>query len=199
MDKIERLEKKMSGLKNNKITKIKNNTNNTNNTNIINIIPFKNIDATEIISELYAKNPVSVINADPGKLVKYIYYNKNHPERHNIFIKNVRSPSAFIVVEANGLPVWQIDNITNVIDKLVCNVFGAKYDIIESITPKTSRILNAMELYEDIQSHIPGFNDNDFQKIKGIKNRAGNKIKYNCINVKCGLTSNDIGNTAIIK
>jgi hypothetical protein len=131
---IENLKTENEILKNSKNTTIQNNsiTNNNNNNNTIIINAFgkenlKYIDK-EYIHGLIREGPYGSIR----KLIKYIHFNPDHKENHNIKIPNRRDKYAMVY---DG-KIWQVKNKKNMITTIADHAYGVIAEHCEDITSK---------------------------------------------------------------
>jgi len=131
---IENLKTENEILKNSKNTTIQNNsiTNNNNNNNTIIINAFgkenlKYIDK-EYIHGLIKEGPYGSIR----KLIKYIHFNPDHKENHNIKIPNRRDKYAMVY---DG-KIWQVKNKKNMITTIADHAYGVIAEHCEDITSK---------------------------------------------------------------
>mgnify|MGYP000005627099 CR=1 FL=1 len=101
------------------------NNNNTINTinNTINIVPFGKEDIGKICDDDDVKKIMNRCNYAMQELVKKVHFNKDHPENHNVYISNIKSP--YTMIYKNNK--WNIDDTEEVIDKL----YDDKYMYLE--------------------------------------------------------------------
>ena len=129
---IENLKTENEILKNSKNTTIHNNsiTNNNNNTIIINAFGKENLAYInkEYIHELIREGPYGSIR----KLIKYIHFNPDHKENHNIKIPNRRDKYAMVY---DG-KIWQVKNKKNMITTIADHAYGVIAEHCEDITSK---------------------------------------------------------------
>jgi uncharacterized C2H2 Zn-finger protein len=125
---IENLKKENEVLKNNKNTTIQNNT--INNTVIINAFGKENLDYInkEYIHGLIKEGPYGSIR----KLIKYIHFNPDHKENHNIKIPNKRDKYAMVYDGS----MWQVKNKKNMITTIADHAYGVIAEHCEDITSK---------------------------------------------------------------
>jgi hypothetical protein len=128
MDRMIVIEEKMKKLQeeNQKYKQIiKNNTNIQTQNNIqINqiIVPFGNENLEKMTISEYKKLMIRGMNSVP-EFVKYIHFNKDKPEYHNIYISNIRD-SHVLIYDGNN---WQLRDRDETIDQL----YNDKADILE--------------------------------------------------------------------
>ena len=130
---IESLKKQNEILQNEKNTLIQNTitTNNTtNNTVIINAFGKENLDyiKKEYIHRLIQEGPYGSIR----KLIKYIHFNPDHKENHNIKIPNKRDKYAMVYDGS----MWQIKNKKNMITTIADHAYGVIADHCDDIISK---------------------------------------------------------------
>ena len=132
---IENLKTENEILKNNKTTTIQNNSitnnnNNNNNTIIINAFGKENLAYInkEYIHGLISEGPYGSIR----KLIKYIHFNPDHKENHNIKIPNKRDKYA-MVYDGN---MWQVRNKKNMITTIADHAYGVIAEHCDDITSK---------------------------------------------------------------
>jgi hypothetical protein len=130
---IESLKKQNEILQNEKNTLIQNTitTNNTtNNTVIINAFGKENLDyiKKEYIHRLIQEGPYGSIR----KLIKYIHFNPDHKENHNIKIPNKRDKYAMVYDGS----MWQIRNKKNMITTIADHAYGVIAEHCDDIISK---------------------------------------------------------------
>ena len=128
---IKNLKNENEILKNSKNTTIQNNSIiNNNNTIIINAFGKENLDYInkEYIHDLIREGPYGSIR----KLIKYIHFNPDHKENHNIKIPNKRDKYA-MVYDGN---MWQVKNKKNMITTMADHAYGVIAEHCEDITSK---------------------------------------------------------------
>ena len=129
---IENLKTENEILKNSKNTTIQNNsiTNNNNNNIIINAFGKENLKYIdkEYIHGLIKEGPYGSIR----KLIKYIHFNPDHKENHNIKIPNKRDKYAMVYDGS----MWQVKNKKNMITTIADHAYGVIAEHCEDITSK---------------------------------------------------------------
>ena len=133
-EKVELLELK---LKNPNV--VINNTNSNNQTNlIINLAPWNDPKLPNDVEKYYREAVKKIFLAVPT-LIKYIHFNTEHPENHNICIKNGRSKTAKVY---NGKEWETIDEdrlIRTLIDDYESTLTDYASEKILSITKKCKK------------------------------------------------------------
>ena len=127
---IENLKTENEILRKTKNTTIQNNTINNNNTVIINEFGKENLDyiSKEYIHGLIREGPYGSIR----KLIKYIHFNPDHKENHNIKIPNKRDKYAMVYDGS----VWQVKNKKNMITTIADHAYGVIAEHCDDITSK---------------------------------------------------------------
>jgi len=125
---IENLKTENEILKNSKNTTIQNNM--INNTVIINAFGKENLKyvSKEYIHGLIREGPYGSIR----KLIKYIHFNPDHKENHNIKIPNKRDKYAMVYDGST----WQIKNKKNMITTIADHAYGVIAEHCEDIISK---------------------------------------------------------------
>jgi len=125
---IENLKNENEVLKNNKNTTIQNNT--INNTVIINAFGKENLTYInkEYIHGLIKEGPYGSIR----KLIKYIHFNPDHKENHNIKIPNKRDKYAMVYDGS----MWQVRNKKSMITTIADHAYGVIAEHCEDIISK---------------------------------------------------------------
>ena len=125
---IENLKNENEVLKNNKNTTIQNNT--INNTVIINAFGKENLAYInkEYIHGLIREGPYGSIR----KLIKYIHFNPDHKENHNIKIPNKRDKYAMVYDGS----MWQVRNKKSMITTIADHAYGVIAEHCEDIISK---------------------------------------------------------------
>jgi hypothetical protein len=143
-ENMNEINNKLSKLENKQTTNIINNniTNNTNNT-IINNTINNNIKITAFGKEDLHKISDAVIAKIMNKglqsvlqLIKYVHYNENKPENHNVYISNLRDSYAMFF---NG-DDWKLKQKEEIIDQLLddkkCHLLEKFDDLINNLDEK---------------------------------------------------------------
>ena len=126
---IEKLKKENEMLKTTKITNIQNNITNNNNL-IINAFGKENLEyiKKEFIHKIVQEGPYASIQ----KLIKYIHFNPNHKENHNVKIPNKRGKFGMVF---DGHQ-WLLRNKQNMISELANHAFDIISDHCHDLNSK---------------------------------------------------------------
>ena len=126
---IDKLKKENEGLRKSKNMTIQNNSITTNNINI-NAFGKENLNyvSKEYIHGLIREGPYGSIR----KLIKYIHFNPDHKENHNIKIPNKRDKYAMVYDGS----MWQVKNKKNMITTIADHAYGVIAEHCEDITSK---------------------------------------------------------------
>lgn len=145
-----------------------NTTNITNNQINININNYGNENLNYITNEYICKLIKIPYGAIP-KLIKYIYFNPNHPENHNIKITNKKLP--FASVYKNNK--WEVRNKKDVIEDIV----DKSYNIIDCEFDNNGIKLSKIQIqrYKKFQNKY----DN---KEKSLKKQLNKDTELNILN-----------------
>lgn len=126
---IEKLKRENEILKTTKITNIQNNITNNNNL-IINAFGKENLEyiKKEYVQKLVKEGPYASIQ----KLIKYIHFNPNHKENHNVKIPNKRGKFGMVF---DGQQ-WLLQNKQNMISDLANHAFDIISDHCHDLNSK---------------------------------------------------------------
>ena len=145
MERVNRL-KSVHGTTNNNTTNNTNNNITNNNVQVaqlnqqvnIKVLAFQKEDLSHIGNELYPeilRRGFSSVES----LVKYVHFDKNKPENHNIYISNMRDQYA-IVFDGQD---WRLERRDDVLQKLIddkSSILSSKFDeLIETLDEPTIR------------------------------------------------------------
>jgi hypothetical protein len=169
---VELLKKENEILKalNNKPNTTINQTNN-NQTNInINLAPWNNPSLPDDVEKYYREAVKKIFLAVPT-LIKYIHFNSDHPENHNICIKNARNKTAKVY---NGKE-WETIDEDILIRTLIDDYENTLEDYAEEKNPKYIKKIKEIKdrdpedkVYDDMHNEVKRviYDRNHMVKIK---------------------------------
>ena len=90
------------------------NSNNTINNNVFQLVAFGQEDLTSISDKIYEQIIKKGFQSVPN-FVRYVHFNKNKPENHNIYISNMRD-NYVMVFDGNK---WTLNNRNDILTQLI--------------------------------------------------------------------------------
>jgi hypothetical protein len=157
-EKVKELEKKLAvseALAKKPLTINNNSTNNQTNINI-NLAPWNNPALPDDVEKYYREAVKKIFLAVPT-LIKYIHFNAEHPENHNICIKNARSKTAKVY---NGKE-WETIDEDILIRTLIDDYENTLEDYAEEKNPKYIKSMKVIKerddedkIYDDLHNEV---------------------------------------------
>ena len=152
-DKVNDLEKENNQLKTNSKQTINNTINNT--TNNIKLVSFGDEDL-DIIPKDIIKQALDYGLKSIPVFTKYLHFNKNSPENHNIYINNIRNKFIMVYKKDN----WNLTNQDDILGKLIdfkTDFLAGKFEEYKEDLPNST--LRKFDLFLDQQYEDDVIND----------------------------------------